>query len=182
MRRTRRPDELTSPDLVGSETAEMIYAATRSLDRVAVGMEETWGVDRLPTLVGVEMASRFGQAKAKLDAAIAADDGPEVVRRAAVLERGWAAMDEAARRAGHKPIEVAAWVWHADDGTPHAFVRDVAEARAYAAQSPGVAVWTMAEIQRVAAAFKVGAAIKTTFPAAEIVDRPADNLNDEISW
>jgi len=90
-----------SPATLGwIEQAEAVTEALRPLDRVAVEMEGKWGVGRLVRLVSPEMAARFGSAKDKLNDAIRANDGESVANRAAVLIRGWQALDNAATEAG----------------------------------------------------------------------------------
>ena len=54
----------------------------------------------MPRLVSPEMAARFGSARDRLNAAIRENDGEEVAKRAAVMIRGWQALDKAATEAG----------------------------------------------------------------------------------
>ena len=82
------------------EQSEAVSEALRPLDRIAVDMEGKWGVGRLVRLVSPEMAARFGSAKDKLNEAIRSNDGEAVANRAAVLIRGWQALDKAATDAG----------------------------------------------------------------------------------
>lgn len=189
MRRGRqRPDKITAPEKYARPMQDSIYHAVAALDETAIRCEEKWGIDRLQKIVPPETASRFGSAKAKLDAALEADDADEVARRASVLARGWEALDKAATAAGHQPEEVEAWLWRDEDGKPHAFVRDVADAVKYGKRHPGVVIWSMPEVVRTAAAFaaemgKLGTAAKTTFPGAEIVDiRDKEVPSDEIPF
>jgi hypothetical protein len=86
--------------LVWVEQAEAVTEALRPLDRIAVEMEGKWGVGRLQRLVSPEIAARFGSAKDKLNEAIRSNDGEEVAKRAAVMIRGWQALDRAATEAG----------------------------------------------------------------------------------
>ena len=187
-RARQRPDKITAPERYAKPIQDSIYHAIAALDQVAIRYEEKWGVDRLAKLVPPETASRFGSASAKLDAALDADDADEVARRASVLARGWEALDAAATAAGHQPEEVEAWLWRDEDGKPHAFVRDVADAVKYGKQNPGVVIWSMPEVVRTAAAFaaemgKLGTAAKTKFPGAEIVDiRDKEVPSDEIPF
>lgn len=184
MRRGRqRPDKITAPETYTDPISDAIFHSVQTLDRVVVQMDEKWGVDRLPALVSAETASRFGSAKAKLDAALEDNDDVEVARRCSVLARGYAAMDAEAERLGRDPMKPQAWVWRDEDGNPHAFVRESAEAIAYGKANPGVAVFTMGEISRLAAIFqdetdKIGTAVKQTFPGATIV-RIDDKVPDD---
>jgi hypothetical protein len=179
----RRPDKLTAPETYTDPISDAIFHSVQTLDRVVVQMDEKWGVDRLPALVSAETASRFGSAKAKLDAALERNDDAEVVKRCSVLARGYAAMDAEAERLGRDPMKPQAWVWRDEDGKPFAFVRESAEAIAYGKANPGVAVFTMGEISRLAAIFqdetdKIGTAVKQTFPGATIV-RIDDKVPDD---
>lgn len=171
--RRQRPDPITHPDSFLRRTDEVIFHALQPVDQTARQMEDKWGVDRLPTLVSVETAAKFGSAKAKLDAAIFQNDVDEVTKRAGVMQKGWIALDKEATERGHAPVEPQAWTWRDDDDKPHAFVRDVAEAHAYGKAHPGVAVWTMAEVIRVAANFddlskNIVSGTKVAFPGAEV--------------
>ena len=103
----RKPTEGSGRQANGSpatsvciEQAEAVTEALRPLDRVAVEIEGKWGVGRLVRLVTPDMAARFGSAKDKLNDAIRANDGEAVANRAAVLIRGWQALDKAATEAG----------------------------------------------------------------------------------
>ena len=189
MRRGRqRPDKISAPEKYAKPIQDSIYHAIAALDEVAIRFEEKWGIDRLAKLVPPETASRFGSAKAKLDAALDLDDADEVARRASVLARGWEALDKEATAAGHQPEEVEAWLWRDEDGKPHAFVRDVADAVKYGKRHPGVVIWSMPEVVRTAAAFaeemgKLGTEAKAAFPGAEIVDiRDKEVPNDELPF
>jgi len=188
MRRGRqRPDKITAPETYTDPISDAIFHSVQTLDRVVVQMDEKWGVDRLPALVSAETASRFGSAKAKLDAALEDNDDVEVARRCSVLARGYAAMDAEADRLGRDPMKPQAWVWRDEDGNPHAFVRESAEAIAYGKANPGVAVFTMGEISRLAAIFqnetgKIGTAAKINFPGAEIVRIDGKVPSDDIPF
>tara|TARA_R110002167_G_scaffold295039_1_gene499660 strand:+ start:892 stop:1497 length:606 start_codon:yes stop_codon:yes gene_type:complete len=188
MRRGRqRPDKITARESYANPVSDSIFHSVQTLDRVVVKMDEKWGVDRLPALVSSETASRFGSAKAKLDFSLEENNDVEVARRCAVLLRGYKAMDSEAERLGREPMNPEAWVWRDDDGKPFAFVRESAEAISYGKANPGVAVFTMGEISRLAAIFqdeteKIGTAAKIKFPGAEIVRIDGKVPSDEIPF
>ena len=103
----RKPTEGSGRQATGSgvgtvwiEQAEAVTDALRPLDRIAVEMEGKWGVGRLVRLVTPDMAARFGSAKDKLNEAIRSNDGQAVANRAAIMIRGWQALDKAATEAG----------------------------------------------------------------------------------
>mgnify|MGYP003629781426 FL=1 len=185
----RKPDRITAPADYGKTVPMAIYHAVQPLDVLAVRMEEKWGVNRLPGLVTPATAAKFGSAKAKLDAALEDNDVDAVVRRAAVMIRGWQAMDAEAAASGAQPCEANAWVWRDDNDVPHAFVRDVAEATAYQRANPGVNCWSMDEVVRVAASFSKRQAelitsVKDQFPGAQVsrVGKKLKFPNDEIPF
>ncbi len=184
--RKQKPDRITAPMEIGDEVAESIYHSLRPLDALAVEMDERWGADRLIELVSAETAAKFGAAKAKLDQAIDGNDAVEVAKRAAVMMRGWRALDAEAVSAGRKPLEVDAWVWRDDGDKPHAFVRDHAEAKSYAKQHPGVPVWSMSEVARLAAHFNAEMAAagkaKELFPASTVEVRKREPLDQDIPF
>lgn len=163
-----------------------IYDAVRPLDRVALEMEEKWGADRLPDLVSPATAVRFASAQKKLNDAIDDNDVELVIRKAEVLIRGWKALDAEATAAGRKPMEPVGWLWRDDEGRSHAFLRENADALAYAKKNPNTATWTMEEIIRVAKAFdektkNIGTEVKTTFAGAEII-KFNKSLNDDLPF
>lgn len=184
----RRPDKITAPETYCDPISDAIFHAVQTLDHVVVQMDEKWGVDRLPALVSTETAAKFGSARAKLDAALERNDDADVVRRCSVLARGYAAMDAEAERLGRETMKPQAWVWRDENGHAHAFVRGSAEAIAYGKEHPGVAVYTMAEISRLARfvkeeSGKLADKVKTTFPGAEVVDiRDKEVPNDELPF
>jgi hypothetical protein len=150
-RARRKPDNFTNPADYGDPIREAIYQLLGPLDRVATAFENKWGPDRLPTLVSVESAARFGSAKGKLDAAIVADDLTECSHRAAVLMRGWHALDAEATAAGHGPLELDVWVWRPADGADAIAVCPTpADIDRFRAKCPDVRVYTIPELCRLA--------------------------------
>lgn len=111
-----------------------IQEALEPLDRVAVEMEGKWGVGRLPRLVTPDMAAKFASARQKLDEAIRANDLEAVVSKAAVVIRGWQALDKAATEAGHKTYPEAVWSKQ-HRGTKYTIVLDRADVNKVAKDS-----------------------------------------------
>jgi hypothetical protein len=91
-------------------------------------MEMKWGCERLPSLVAPATASLFGSAKAKLDAAIQANDPQEVARRAAVMIRGWSKMDAEATERGHEALSPQIWSCTTSTGFKVVIARSNADA------------------------------------------------------
>ena len=183
----RRPDRLTNPHQFTSSIHEAIYHALRPLDKIAADLESLWGVDRLVSLVSPRTAARFGAAKAKLDQAIEAEDPQQVVRKAAVLMRGWAAMAEEATAAGHKPLKVEAWAWESEGGTAFTVCRSNTHAHALVKRGDiGGRIYSLEEMCRIVEAVdKPGliGAVKDAFPDSTVRRvRPAEDPDDEVPF
>jgi len=184
-----RPDVFFNSDVYGNSIADAIHHALLPLDKTATDMELKWGCDRLPSLVSPETASRFGSAKAKLDAAIQANDPQEVARRAAVMIRGWDKMDIEAAERGSKALSPDIWSWASSEGFKVAITRSNAEAiKAIRTDKrlEGVAVYSLDEIGRIlqAESHRLLDTAKKAFPEAVVSDvRPKQTkFDDEIPF
>jgi len=182
-RRQNKADRLISP----GSTPEQIQVdfALAPFDKAAREIEQTWGIDRLPELVSMETAAKFGSAMAKLNAAIAADDPAETAKKAAVCIRGLAAMDAEARAAGHTPPPPVFWQYELD-GKTYTFIRDVQDWPAVAKVLPKERLYTLREAALALAASDQAvatiAAVKDEWPGAEIaaVRREASQLEKDL--
>ena len=180
----RRPDHILDRGGVGDSVAEAIHHAIMPLDRIATDAETKWGCDRLPELVSPEMASRFGSAKAKLDAAIVLNDPQEVIKRADVLARGWAAMDTEATQRGNKALAPDIWSHTTDAGFKCAIARSDADALKAIRTMPefeGVAVYSMEEVGRILESNTLLKAVKDNFPEATVSEiRPRSGKREKL--
>ena len=105
---------------------------------------------------------------ANLNAAIDAGDPALVVARVNACLRGLVALDAEARAAGHQPIKAEAWEFDMD-GKTCAVLRDDAAWPAYAAERPGVRIYTLREVSHALAAYGgMVAAVKDSFPGARV--------------
>ena len=153
------------------EQNESVSRAIQPLDLVAAEVEGLWGYGRLPRLVSPEMAQKFGSAQDRLNAAIKANDGEEVAKRAAVLIRGWRALAEAAEAAGHAPLPEGTWSV-AHEGRAFTIVLNRADADAVARHNRSPE--TVLCIHELLAAWsvlrgrEVMEAIKTKFPGSTV--------------
>ena len=167
-----RPDRILNDEAIGNEDMESIYHALRPLDAVAHEMEMKWGVDRLPSLVSVDMAAKFGTAQAQLDQAIDAQDSQMVVHAHAA---GNTIMDQA-----------SVWSWsHPDTGKGFAITIDTASARRAQEQCPGAKVYTLDEVCRVLGSDQHNLVneVKDMFPGAEVVAvKTTEKFNDKIPF
>ena len=169
----RRPDIFTDSEVHGDSVADAIHHALLPLDRAASEMEFKWGCERLPSLVSPETASLFGSAKAKLDAAIQVNDPQEVVRRAAVMIKGWSKMDAEATERGHRALSPDIWCHTTSTGFKVAVARSNADAIKSIRTDKrleGVAVYSLDEIGRIleAESYRLLDTVKKTFPEAKV--------------
>lgn len=171
---------------VEGNKSELIAAALAPLDRVARQTESCWGVGRLETLIPPELAAKVAMAREQLDEAIAANDAAAVATYAAAMMRAWAAMDQAARTAGHSPEDVGrVWFVEAADRR-FAIVQDATDIGPIQDKHPDVSVWAVAEVARVLASRDLTTvlAAKKAFPGAVVtnVSRPIDwARGDDVS-
>ena len=159
-------------------------AANAALDRVAVDLERTWGVNRLPELVAPDLAAKFATAQEQCDMEIAAGDIEAAAQKAAALARGWKALDAAARAAGHQPNDLGA-VWTASvEGQAFAVCLHTADVGATTDRYPGHTAVALQELLRVLMARE--AAIyrkaKTIWPGAAITAARPASTKPPANW
>lgn len=149
---------------------------TPHLDETAATLERKWGVDRLPRLVTPETAARFRHWADKLNAAIE-HGGGNLAELAAIVERGWLAMDQEATARGCFPLPPACYSIRVDD-----HIVEIAQDQAHAnvlmwnARNEGrtVAVWTLEEVATVLRLHGIAHAAKEAFPGARVTTPPAE--------
>lgn len=190
-KRPKRPTRQRKADRVlhSGVTQEEIRCdyAVAPFDHMAHAMDRKWGVDRLVELVPPEMAERYGAAMAKLNAAIDAADPEQVSLRAGVCMRGMAAMDKAATEAGAEPASQDVWLVQAD-GKEFGLLRDARAWQSVQEKHPGVRLISEREMilaiemyQRSLAGQMVQS-VKDSFPQADVIKIPNDNLEDELPF
>jgi len=166
---------------------DKINGALKPLDAIARDMEARWGAGRLQELVSLETSSKFEVAKAKLDVAIHNNDVERVVSRAAVLVRGWQALDKEAQERGHKPAPPDIWIANAPaedrkEALSIAIAKDNSDATL--AQTD-ITVYTLVEIARIVRAWKSQnsvATVKDLFPGSVVKRIDGDAFEDEIPF
>lgn len=170
------------------EQSQAVTDALRPLDRIAVEMEAKWGAGRLPRLVTPELAARFGSARDRLNAAIRENDGEEVAKRAAVMIRGWQALDKAATEAGCEALPLRT-VGVKHEGRSYVVAWDRADAHKAAALSDDAGrVVTVHELLVAWEAMRdrmngeTVADVKRAFPGAEVVRASIPRGGDELPF
>ena len=159
-------------------------AANAALNRVAVDLERTWGVNRLPELVAPDLAAKFATAQEQCDEAIRSGDTAAAAGKATALARGWKALDAAARAAGHQPNDLGA-VWTASvEGQAFAVCLHTADVGATTDRYPGHTAVALQELLRVLMARE--AAIyrkaKTIWPGAAITAARPASTKPPANW
>lgn len=177
--RHKKHDRLITPGASSAEIAADFAAAP--FDKAMRDAERTWGIDRLPELVAPEMAAKFGRAVALLNEALDSADADKAAAAAANCVKGIAAMDAAARAAGHQPANPAFWEYDLD-GFRFVLIQDAAEWPAAAAQRPGWTIYTLREVANALKAYGASvAAVKAAFPGAQVTAvRPRTDLEEEL--
>jgi hypothetical protein len=122
----------------------VIKAILDGVDAIAQQMERKWGVGRLRLVVGDALRIKFDSQKAKLDAAIAADEEAYIRAQAEGMRRAWLALDRAATESGAQPLAPEVWECALPaSGEVVSIVRTEIEAHHVARETE---VWTLAEI------------------------------------
>jgi hypothetical protein len=152
------------------------------MDRLALEMDRKWGIDRLPEIVSVETAQKYGKAMAHLNECIREADPIKCAAAAQNCIRGLNAMDAEATAAGKQPASGEFWEYELPGmgGAPafrFAIMADKAEWRTAQAERPDLQFYTMREVA-IALQLKLNSpmvdALKDAFPGAEVQSvRPA---------
>lgn len=178
-----------------SEDAATLAAHIMGVDEAARRAETEWGVGRLPLLVDDEMRARFMRQGARfrdaLEAAYASkmltrDDLDAATKAAGGMQRAWAALDAAARAAGHKPADPDIWEAVLEDGSIACIVRTDADASKVLRDGRALNVWTLAEVARAIDALPdIVQASKETWPGVKVQparERSRGVLDDPVPF
>ncbi len=170
-----------------SKDAIMCDYALAPVDRLAMQMDEKWGIDRLPELVSVETAQKYGSAMAKMNAAVEAGDVEECKLRCEVVMRGLHAMDAEAERAGAQ--KACKDVWEVEiNGKLVGVMRDGRAWKWRMGESAELRVLRGREVAVVYSWFRenwageLEKAAKQSFPGAEMIDIKGKTFDDPIPF
>lgn len=183
--RHKKGDRLTYPG-ASAEEVRCDYALA-PFDRAALDSERVWGIDRLPGLVSPELAERYGRAIAHLNDRIAAHDPEGTAAAATNCVRGLAAMDAAARAAGHAPAPADVWQVEVG-GKICGIIREAGDWPTVEAATAGLRLYTLHEVAIALDALgQAVAAAKDAFPGATVAavrhrSEIEESLDDEIPW
>jgi hypothetical protein len=175
--------------LHGSQSKDAIMCdyALAPVDRLAIQMDEKWGIDVLPELVSVSMSQKYGSAVAKMNAAVEAGDVEECRKRCEVVMRGLQAMDAEAERIGAQRASTDVWEVEID-GKLFGVMKDGRSWRTIKKQRPELELLTLREVGLAYSWFRdnwageLEKAAKQSFPGAEIVDIKGKLFDDPIPF
>jgi hypothetical protein len=115
------------------------------LDTVAVDYESRWGIGRLEALAAPVLREKWERQREKLNYAIQRSDLTILSDLIEGTVRGWAALEQAALLAGHKPHDPEFWECVVD-GVTYRITRTMAGSRNMAAVPGNGAVLSLGEI------------------------------------
>lgn len=152
-------------------------------DRAMNDAEEKWGIDRLPELVSIETAEKWGSAMAKLNAAISEANPDEIKARVGVCLRGLAALEAEAIAAGHQPKPAEVWEYEFE-GRIFAVIKEGKDHKTLGPHFEGRRIYTMREVAIALNHLdqRLFAAVKDQFPDSKLIalrKAPADFPADE---
>lgn len=172
--------------------AKKCQDALYEYDNVVRGYETKWGIDRLPTLVEVELRDRFWAQLDLLNEAIAKGSGVEVEQAVRSTIRGCEALERRAVELGAEPVSGEVWEAVTPDGDVFALCKDREEIAKIRAEGRHGRVYCLEEVGVIIQGWeksKAGAAVgkvKSLFDGAvieEIKEKPINELlNDEIPF
>ncbi len=117
------------------------------LDAASRDYESRWGLGVLETLVPPTLAEKWQKQWVKVNAAILENDDLSIPGLVDGTIRGWKALEDAAKSAGHNPAQKEVWQLEIE-GQGYAVVKSNLDAQAVMQQLPGVKVLTVEELIR----------------------------------
>ncbi len=164
-RREKKSDHFISPDAKAAESK--LHASLAPMDRLANTMDQRWGVDRLVELVSPETAAKYGSAIGRLNEAVRAADGDQVLHLAKVCMRGLSAMNDEATAAGAQPSPLLG-EYRLDDVFHIGIVAEAGDWPPIAKERPELTIFSLREIAVLLKPATAVTQIKDTFAGAEV--------------
>ena len=175
--------------LHGSQSREAILCdyALAPVDRMVIEMDTKWGIDRLPELVSVATATKYGSAVAKMNKAVEDQDPEECAKRCDVVIRGLKAMDAEATQNGAAVASTDVWEVEIN-GKLFGVMKDGRAWKAIKAQRPELELLTLREVGLAYEYFRqhhlgvLEQAAKQSFPGAEMMQITGKTFDDPIPF
>jgi hypothetical protein len=153
-------------------------------DRWAADMESKWGCGRLRLLVSPELREKFDRQRYLLNRAVWHGQLEDVRVQSQRMVNAWKALDAAAEASGAGKLDPAIMEVVLDSGVVAAIVPDLQHAQFVKREDRRMDVYTLDEIGRLLSTFPTLAAIKESYPGAEVIrckrsiDDPLDSIHD----
>jgi hypothetical protein len=153
-------------------------------DRWAADMESKWGCGRLRLLVSPELREKFDRQRYLLNRAVWHGQLEDVRVQSQRMVNAWKALDAAAEASGAGKLNPAIMEVVLDSGVVAAIVPDLQHAQFVKREDRRMDVYTLDEIGRLLSTFPTLAAIKESYPGAEVIrckrsiDDPLDSIHD----
>jgi hypothetical protein len=153
-------------------------------DRWAADMESKWGCGRLRLLVSPELREKFDRQRYLLNRAVWHGQLEDVRVQSQRMVNAWKALDQTAEAAGASKLDPAIMEVVLDSGVVAAIVPDLQHAQFVKREDRRMDVYTLDEIGRLLSTFPTLAAIKESYPGAEVIrckrsiDDPLDSIHD----
>ena len=157
------------------------------LDKVAIAMEEIWfSKEALLDLVDEELQKKFRSAEKKLSIAIVTEKGPEEIAKwCKNIEKGWLALDKAARESGVEPPKGEYWIAESKKQTKFVIVKTKADRRTITGQeeTKGKPVYTLDELGEILDTLFGINEVKKVFNQAHVTKFDEQiPFDDDIPW
>ena len=142
---------LLRPDVSESDAkGATILAAWDSVHSLQSRFEAKWGVGQLQALAAPALRGKFARALVRFNKALDSGEPIEIEKRAAVLYRGWIALQDSALEEGHTPkVADQCWVWRSENGKAFAICKDHAARIDALGYLESCTIWTLDEIGRI---------------------------------
>jgi len=170
-----------------TKDAIMCDYALGPVDQMANQMDQKWGIDRLPELVSVELAQKYGRQMSMMNEAVAENDVERTRKKAEQVIKGMIAMDAEAERTGAQ--KASSDVWEVDvDGELFGIMKDGRAWKQIKEQRPELELLTLREVALAYKWFRenwmgeLEKAAKQSFPGAEMTDIQAKTFDDPIPF
>jgi len=182
----RKQDDLLDHGMTRDIKDARIQSALWDYDRAISDAEQTWGVDRLPYLVGDEIRKKWWRNVDTLNDAVRARDDETVQRLVPNMIKGIGVMIQKAIEIGEKPLEANILETPMKDGKILRVVKAWPE-NSYRQRKNerDVVTYSIEEVARMLEKNSLVVATKVAFPGATItkVRTPSEELiDDEIPF
>ena len=170
-----------------SKDAIMCDYALGPVDRMANQMDQKWGIDRLPELVSVGLAQKYGRQVGLMNEAVADNDVERTRKKAEQVIKGMIAMDAEAERAGAEKASTDVWEVEVD-GEVFGIMKDGRAWKQIKEQRPELELMTLREVALAYRWFRenwmgeLEKAAKQSFPGAEMIDIKGKTFDDPIPF